>query len=170
MGYKYYDTPMGQDSLKKLWITTKLAGTGGLAWSTIDVMLNSKPKGYLPTIGRYIYITGPFIGIAGAFSITANAAANFRGKDDTWNYVLGGIASGCITGAWRRSVMVGFVWSVVFAVAGIVKKSSIDEGWEILTFPKNRVYTTVFPRQFDFTLTKERPRNWTVGEPEKKEC
>lgn len=164
MGYKYYDTPKGEDILKKLWISTKLAGSAGLMWSTIDVILNSKPKGYLPTIGRYMYITGPFIGMAGAYTVTSNVAASLRKKDDSLNYILGGIAAGNMAGAWRKSLMVGFVWSVAFAVAGIVKKSSIDGGWELLPEENNRVVTCVNSRWYDFTLTKERPRNWTTGQ------
>lgn len=163
MGYKYYDTPKGEDIFKKLWVTGKYAGAAGLAWSTIDVMLYSYPKGYLQTIGRYAYITGPVIGIAATYTITSNIAASLRKKDDTLNYVLGGVAAGCMVGAYRKSIMVGFCSSVAFAVAGIVKKSSIDEGWSF--FPDmSRQYSGVSSRWFDYTLTAERPKNWTTGE------
>lgn len=162
MGYKYYDTPKGEDIVKKLWVTTKIAGSAGLMWSTIDVMLYSKPIGYLQTIGRYAYITGPFVGIAAAFAIASNVSASIRKKDDSLNYVIGGIAAGNMVGAWRKSIMVGFCASVAFAVAGIVKKSSIDDDWAFLQ-PINRQVSGVNTRWWDFTLTRERPRNWTTG-------
>lgn len=162
MGYKYYDTPKGDDIFKKLWVTTKIAGSAGLMWSTADVMLYSYPKGYLQTIGRYAYITGPLVGIAAAFTITSNISASLRKKDDNWNYVLGGIAAGNMVGAWRKSIMVGFLASVGFTVAGLVKKNSLDEGWAFMP-PINRQVSGVNSKWYDFSLTEERPKNWTTG-------
>lgn len=50
------------------------------------------------------------------------------------------------------------------AGAAILKKNSIDEGW--LFFPEIKQhghgsYTSA--RKYDFTMTEERPRNWTTG-------
>lgn len=42
--YKYYDSPEGQDLIKKLFVTGKYATVAGLGWSSIDVLLYSKPK------------------------------------------------------------------------------------------------------------------------------
>lgn len=50
-------------------------------------------------------------------------------------------------------------------MAGVVKKTSIQEGW--LFFPDNsskRQYGGLVAN--DWTLTAERPRNWTIKEEE----
>lgn len=82
--YKYYDHPDGEDAFGKMVAANKYAAAAGLAWSTVDVMTLSKPQGYLPTIGRFAYNTGPLMGMATAFTLTTFAATNFRGKDDRW--------------------------------------------------------------------------------------
>lgn len=81
---KYYDQPEGKDLSGKMIATNKAALTGGLIWSIYDVVLFSKPQGYLPTIGRIASITGPFMGIATAFTLGTYTATNVRGKDDTY--------------------------------------------------------------------------------------
>lgn len=162
MSYKYYDTPMGEDVFKKLWVSGRIAGAAGLLISTCDVMLYSYPKGYLQTMGRYIYITGPFIATAAAFTTTANMLASARGKDDRLNYFLGGVAAGTIIGTWRKSLMVGFAFSVAFGVMGIVRKDALDNNW-LFNPPVVRSYSGPNAHNYDFTLTKERPRNWTTG-------
>lgn len=80
--YKYYDYPDGEDAFGKMVATNKYAAAVGLAWSTMDVNLLSKPRGYIPTIGRFAYNTGPIMGMATAFTLTTFAATNIRGKDD----------------------------------------------------------------------------------------
>lgn len=152
---------MGEDVFKKLWVSAKIAGGAGLMISTGDVMLYSHPKGYLQTMGRYIYITGPFIATAAAFTTTANVLASARGKDDRWNYFLGGVAAGSVVGAWRKSLMVGFVFSMAFGAMGVVRKDALDEGW-LFDPPVVKSYSGVNSRNYDYTLTKERPRNWTT--------
>lgn len=162
MGYKYYDTPKGEDVHKKLWVATKYAGAAGLMISTADVMLHSYPKGYLQTIGRYGYITGPFIATAATFTIASNLLTSIRKKDDSINYFLGGVAAGSVVGAWRKSLMAGFVAAMALGTLAVVKKSSIDEGWVFMP-PMERAFSGVNTQAYDFTLTAERPRNWTTG-------
>lgn len=134
---KYYDHPEGQDAFGKMIATNKYALTTGLIWSSYDVLMVTKPQGYLATIGRYAYWTGPFIGMASAFTMTTLAATKIRGKCDTlvyfynivlfqyayfcinlisrWNYVAGAIASASVYGAWKRSVVAGGVMAVAFS-------------------------------------------------------
>lgn len=79
----YYDSPEGSDLFGKMVATNKYAVAAGLGWSSVEVLMISKPKGVIPTLGRYVYFTGPFIGIASAFTVGAYAANRLRGKDDT---------------------------------------------------------------------------------------
>lgn len=80
---QYYDKPEGQDAFGKMVATNRLALAAGLIWSTYDILFITKPKGYIKTIGRYGYFTGPFMGMATAFTMTTYTAAKLRGKDDT---------------------------------------------------------------------------------------
>lgn len=164
MSYNYFEKPLGEDVLKKFWISTKVAGGAGFLVSTCDVMLYSFPKGYLQTLGRYLFFTGPFIASAGAFTVAANILASTRKKDDRWNFFLGGVAAGSIIGAWRKSLMVGFLTSMAFGIMAVVKKDSIDEGWMFMPPLNNVQLSGVNTKAFDFTMTKERPRNWTTEE------
>lgn len=78
----YYDKPEGEDMFGKMVATNAYAATAGVAWSTIDVLMLSHPKGYLPTMARFAYNIGPLMGMATAFTLTTYMATNIRGKDD----------------------------------------------------------------------------------------
>ncbi|KAJ9581536.1 hypothetical protein L9F63_023285 [Diploptera punctata] len=164
MGYNYYDTPDGQDCFKKLWFTTKIAGVTGLAISAVDVKIHSHTQGFYPTAARFVHFTFPFIGIAAAFTATTCMLTNLRHKDDKLNYFLGGCAAGSVFGAWRKSVVAGVVASAFFGVAAFVKKSSLEEGWELAPEPKLRTFGSVFSSRHDYTLTKPPPKLWKTQE------
>lgn len=83
---KYYDHPDGEDAIGKAVVTNKYALGTALGWASIDVLMISHPKGYLPTISRYLYFTGPAIGMATAFTIGTFVSTRMRGKND--KYVL----------------------------------------------------------------------------------
>ncbi|EDS35811.1 mitochondrial NADH:ubiquinone oxidoreductase B14.7 subunit [Culex quinquefasciatus] len=157
----YYDSPEGSDLFGKMVATNKYAVAAGLGWSSVEVLMISKPKGVIPTLGRYVYFTGPFIGIASAFTVGAYAANRLRGKDDTLNYVVGAFAAGGVYGAWKRNVVAGLVTGLFFSIAGAVKKNSIEKGWEFFPEPKKHGVGALNPARYDFTLTQERERNWT---------
>ncbi|XP_058458426.1 uncharacterized protein LOC131435004 [Malaya genurostris] len=160
---KYYDNPEGSDLFGKMVATNKYALATGLGWSSIEIIMVSKPKGVLPSLARYVYFTGPFMGMASAFTVGAYTANRLRGKDDIMNYVVGGFASGGVYGAWRRSVVAGLVSGLIFSIAGAVKKMSIDEGWEFFPEVTKHAYGSLNPKRYDFTLTQERERGWTTG-------
>lgn len=82
LNVKYYDSPEGQDAFGKMFVTNKYAVAAGLFCGTADILFISKPQGYLPTIGRYVHFTGPFMGMASAFTIATLTATKLRGKDD----------------------------------------------------------------------------------------
>ncbi|KXJ79870.1 hypothetical protein RP20_CCG027597 [Aedes albopictus] len=160
----YYDSPEGTNLFEKMVATNKYALAVGLGWSSIEVLMISKPKGVVPSLARYVYFTGPFMGMASAFTVGTYAATKLRGKDDTWNYIAGAITSGGVYGAWRRSVVAGLVSGLFFSIAGIVKKHSIDNNWEFFPDTLNRhIYGALNPNRYDYTLTQERERGWTSG-------
>ncbi|CAD7076825.1 unnamed protein product [Hermetia illucens] len=158
---KYYDQPEGKDLSGKMIATNKAALTGGLIWSIYDVVLFSKPQGYLPTIGRIASITGPFMGIATAFTLGTYTATNVRGKDDTINYVIGGYCAGAVYGAWKRNLAAGIATGTFFALLGLTKKLSIMEGWDLFPEQKGRGWISL--HEHDFTLMRDPAKNWTTG-------
>lgn len=78
----YYDKPEGQDCYGKMLATNTYAAAAGMAWGTVDVLMLSHTKGYLPTMARLAYNVGPMMGMASAFTLATFAATNIRGKDD----------------------------------------------------------------------------------------
>ncbi|XP_061388986.1 NADH dehydrogenase [ubiquinone] 1 alpha subcomplex subunit 11-like [Musca vetustissima] len=154
----YYDKPEGQDLFGKMVATNTYAATAGLAWSTVDVLMLTHPKGYLPTLARFAYNTGPMMGMASAFTLATYLSTNVRGKDDRLNYFIGGFAAGGVFGAWRRSHVAGLVMGLFFGIAGVIKKTSIQEGWEF--FPPLNHHAYMGVRQIDNSLmadpTKEK--------------
>ncbi|KAH8355124.1 hypothetical protein KR093_006420 [Drosophila rubida] len=163
---EYYDHPDGEDAFGKIVATNRHAIVAGLAWSTVDVLTLSKPRGYIPTIGRFAYNTGPLMGMATAFTLTTLAATNLRGKDDKLNYLAGGFAAGGVFGAWRHSHVAGLVAGLFLGIAGVLKKMSVEQGWEFFPDPPTRQFGGLNIAQNDYTIMAERPKNWTS---EKKE-
>lgn len=165
MGYSYYDTPDGEDCFKKLWYTTRFAAVSGLVVSAIDVRLYSHTQGLYPTAARFAHFTFPFIGMAAAFTATTCLATSVRQKDDKLNYILGACAAGGVFGAWRKCAFSGFVGSVVLSFMAVVKKISLEEGWE--PFPNYaplHMYGSLRGARHDWTLTKPRPKTWKESE------
>lgn len=66
---QYYAKPEGEDAMGKILATNKYAIATGLTVSTFDVLMVSHPKGYGPTLARFLYFTGPLMGMATAFTV-----------------------------------------------------------------------------------------------------
>nr|XP_034835620.1 NADH dehydrogenase [ubiquinone] 1 alpha subcomplex subunit 11 isoform X2 [Maniola hyperantus] len=164
LSYKYYDTPEGHDVFKKAVVTGKYAALAGLGTATLDVLMYSHPKGFFNTGFRYAYYIGPLVGMATAFTLTANYAHNVRGKDDKINYFLGGAASGAVFGAWQRSLAIGVPAAVLLGVAAITKKMSIEDDWSLFPgfTPASKSIKSV---KHDWTLVKDidELKTWTKG-------
>jgi NADH dehydrogenase (ubiquinone) 1 alpha subcomplex subunit 11 len=164
MGYSYYDTPDGEDCFKKLWYTTKIAAVSGLVVSAIDVRLYSHAQGLYPTAARFAHFTLPFIGMAAAFTATTCLATSVRHKNDKLNYFLGGCAAGGVYGAWRRSFVAGFAGSIILGTMAVVKKMSLEEGWEIIPEEILHSYGSLRGSRHDWTVTAPRPKTWKESE------
>lgn len=163
--YHYFDTPEGQDVHRKLWVVLKPATLTGVALSTIDVLCFPVYKTYGQILGRYAYYTFPIMGIAGAFVITSNLARNYRNKDDMYNWGAGALASAGLFGAWRRSIRFGCAAALAFTALAMGKKYVLMQGWEFFPERNNQpVFNSLYAPRYDYSLTKERPRNWTRGD------
>lgn len=160
--YEYFDTPDGHDVFKKLRCfmgpTTEWAVGLGIA----DVALNSHPKGYLATLTRMAYIGSPIIGAGATFVLATNALASIRKKDDKLNWFLGGFAAGTVFGAWKRNGFLGFNVGMAFGIIACLKKYTVEMNYTILPdMTKGIQHHNVYI--YDWSLTKERPGNWTTG-------
>lgn len=160
--YKYYDTPEGQDIFMKTFATSKYAAMAGLAMASLDVMMYSHPKGFANTAGRFAWFLGPMVGMAAGYVVTTNAMQNIRGKNDKLNYFMGGAVAGCILSAWQKAPVAAVPAAVIFGLAAIVKKTSVDEGWPF--FPELTSATqSIRSVKYDWTLAEdhEELKNWT---------
>lgn len=79
---QYYGKPDGEDYTSKMIASNRFILMGALPLATTDVLMYTKPKGYLATLGCYAKWFGPAIGMASAFTTASYAACHLRGKDD----------------------------------------------------------------------------------------
>lgn len=152
--YTYYDSPDGHDLIKKLLYTNKHVSVIGFGLATSEIILISKPFGYMNTLYRWAIIIFvlrscaclllaliplfffvfrfrrygqlmlPAYAAATTFCIVTHASTRVRGKDDELNYAIGGFCAGAIIGPLIKHNMVGFLAGVFCAVAGAVKKNT----------------------------------------------
>lgn len=166
---RYYDHPDGEDAFGKIVATNKYALSAGLAWSMFDVLTLTKPQGYGPTLGRFAYNTGPLMGMATAFTLTTLTATNVRGKDDKFNYFLGGFAAGGVFGAWKHNHVAGLCAGLFLGIAGVIKKMSVEQGWEFFPDTPLRQYGGLNIASNDWTIMPDPPKNWTTEKAKEEE-
>lgn len=160
--YNYYKAPDGEEVLEKLVYIMKPATVIGLGLASLDVGLYSHPKTYTQALGRFAYISAPVLGIAGTFVIASNLSGSIRKKDDNLNWIIGGLSSGGIFGAWRKSTAWGLLVGTAFAMAAFGLKWSAENNY--VPFPTLYTqYGGCHIMKQDFTLIQERPKNWTTG-------
>ncbi|KAJ8972355.1 hypothetical protein NQ317_008765 [Molorchus minor] len=160
--YDYNAKPDGEDVAGKLVHVLKPTATIAFFLGTADVLLYSHPKGYLQTLGRYAYVGAPLLGATTTFVCTSNIIGSLRNKDDELNWFLGGLAAGAIFGIWRRRTIVGFNMGMFLGIIGLIRKNCLLNGY---AWGPDEIKTrgTVWSFQQDYTLTRERPGNWTTG-------
>lgn len=151
----YFDSPDGNDLLDKLWYVLKPTALSGLFISTADVMLYSRPVGYMATLGRYAYITIPLLGMSTAFVLTTNTLANIREKDDKINWALGACAAGMVFGKWRNSTVAGSFACVAFSAAAVLKKHAIQNNWELIPRNKPLAHGGLWAVKHDYSLVRD---------------
>ncbi|XP_056637483.1 uncharacterized protein LOC130445692 [Diorhabda sublineata] len=160
--YKYFDTPDGCDVFRKLWCVMKPATLTAFGIGTFDVLAWSHPKGYLPTFGRYIYVGTPILGASATFVLVTNGVTSLRKKDDRLNWFIGGFSAGAFVGAWKKNPMVGFNTGMVFGILAVCRKVLQENNWNVIP-PDNIPIASQNVWNYDFSLTRDRPGNWTTG-------
>lgn len=161
--YNYYESPEGKNVAMKTYALGRYAVAAGLIMGTSDVLMYSHAKGFVPMASRYLYHTGPLLGMAAAFTVTSNVACNIRNRDDQFNYALGGLAAGAIYGMWQKTAIGGLPVALFLAGCAMVKKVAIDEGWILFPEPKQMTNSITSVRN-DWTLHYDLPKGWSTGQ------
>lgn len=169
MAEKYSDIPDGEQLPKKLWIVLKKTSVFAVALSTVDVLLHSHPKGYVPTLYRYFYISIPILATSSSFVVVSNLAANRRGKDDELNWIGGACVAGVIFGLWRKSGGACAAACAAFSVAAFVKKNALLNNIHLIPVDVPKCHGSVGMVRHDWTLSRSPPANWTTGKNEEDE-
>ncbi|KAL4107742.1 hypothetical protein QTP88_018034 [Uroleucon formosanum] len=165
--YTYYDTPDGKDLIKKLFYTNKQVSIIGFGLATSEIILISKPYGYLNTAYRYGQLMGPMFAATSTFCLVTHVATNIRGKDDMVNYAIGGFSTGILTGLIVNQKLFGFWLAVSLACIGAAKKHSKLNNYEFYpTYPKVRkpVHGDFRTPYKNWTLYESRPKGWIAAE------
>lgn len=88
--FDYYAKPEGQDPLNKIVGVSKYCAFTGILIGTNDIIAISKTKTFYDSARCLGFWVVPLTGMGCAFASTTYIATNLRGKDDPWNYVIGG--------------------------------------------------------------------------------
>lgn len=162
--FEYFDSPDGYDIVPKFGVIAKPLCYTALFASTTDVMVYSKPQTYMQYAGRFIHISWPIFGAATAFVVGHNVMGSLRNTDDKLNWFIGGALAGSVIGIWRKNFLLGLNMAVLGGCIMAGKKYAHENGRFLLisdTF--NPQIGSVRSVRQDWTLSAERPRNWTTG-------
>lgn len=167
--YKYYDTPDGQDIAKKLLyinsVTIKFGLTHGLFES---ISPEDPPKNWQAFTVRTLSYCKPYLVIPSLACIGIYSATKWRGEDDAWNYVIGGIAGGAYYGKWMGNFYGGVGHSLILASILGAYKFLRDRNYNVAfdagSVTQFRTQTMRTLKTTDFTYTEERPRTWYTAE------
>lgn len=77
----YYTKPEGEDYTGKMIATNRHMLMMAIPLATTDVLMYTKPKGYLATMARYGKWVLPAMGMASMFTTTVYAATSITGRD-----------------------------------------------------------------------------------------
>nr|XP_018906262.1 PREDICTED: uncharacterized protein LOC109036477 [Bemisia tabaci] len=166
--YYYYDTPDGQDLVKKLWFLTTTFGKAGVVHGALMCFDPLNPvKGPARHALRILEFTKPWMAIPCTFAITTHFLVKFREKDDILNYSIAGALSGTYMGFWYKCTGTGLNWGFLLFLVATAFKYNVSQGYSHLGgyVPINyRVQTMTSLKEMDYSVIPEYPRNWYKAE------
>lgn len=110
-GFHAYDT---------LGLSTKSAMIGLAAGTVAAAAHNSLatgPRNIITTFTKSGGIVTTFTGVSAAYAFTHCVSANLRERDDGWNHMWAGAATGAILGAKTKRVPAFFGWTLLVGAA-----------------------------------------------------
>jgi len=105
--FDYFKYPEGTHCIYKTFCTTKFTTLASVGWATWHVLGRSTAKTWQETALYYPQFVVPGVATGFMWGATVCFMANERKKDDEYNYMAGGMASGAMLGACRGSYSVG---------------------------------------------------------------
>lgn len=121
-------------------------------------------------IFRFGQLMGPMYAATSTFCIMTHIATNVRGKDDEYNYAIGGFCAGALYGVLYKQKFFGMWLGIACSIIGAVKKNSKLENYVFHpSFPEVRqsVYGDFRTPYKNWTLYDERPKGWIAAEERK---
>lgn len=112
---------------------------------------------------RYVYLTTPAVAAGATFVAVSNISGSIRKKDDALNWFVGGFASGSVLGAYFKSYKIGMLTATAFGLLAMGLKVAHLNNFKVYNDNKYAIQGRVVAHRLDWTLTSERPRNWTTG-------
>lgn len=91
-----------------------------------------------------------------------------RQKDDIKHWFIAGFTSGLFSAVWSKKPGTILFVSSIFAAAAGAKKEAVDNGYTFFKDFRTSSYS-IIPARHDWTLTKERPKDYITVGPEKEE-
>lgn len=101
--------------------------------------------------------------VGATFVAVSNISGSIRKKDDAFNWFFGGFASGSILGAYFRSYKIGSLTATALGLLAMGLKVAHLNNFKVINNNIFNMHGRGVAHEFDWTLTRERPRNWTTG-------
>ncbi|XP_066157400.1 NADH dehydrogenase [ubiquinone] 1 alpha subcomplex subunit 11 [Euwallacea fornicatus] len=162
-GFEYNSTPDGEEVFAKMKYTLKYASALAAFVGIFDYHLVPRSSKILDNVFRFGAVSLPVIGGASTFVLVTNGLGSLRKKDDQLNWFVGGFATGSLLGMIKRNRMLGFNVGMFGGIMAMICKEIILSKWELSPSNPKRMVGTGRACLWDFSLVKERPRNWTTG-------
>lgn len=109
---------------------------------------------------------GPMYAATTAFCIVTYVSTNVRGKDDRFNYAIGGFTAGTLTGILIKKGLIGVWLGIACAIIGAVKKDSKLDNYEFFPtkYAGKSLYGDFRTPYKNWTLYDQRPKGWIAAE------
>lgn len=148
--YYWYDTPDGEDILKKTSFAMKIGYLFGMPIGLYDMAMVAQPKMSLHLF-RYTKIVLPFVGVGAMFTLTSQLLCKkFPELDPRISYAIGGASVGTVVQAAAKHKHIGgivafygFIGCFLMRDFGVygesmwgqqVKGDFPDNDWELFRF------------------------------------
>lgn len=118
-------------------------------------------------IFRFGQLMGPMYAATSTFCIVTHIATHVRGKDDEYNYAIGGFCAGSLVGLLIKQKLFGMWLGIGCAIIGGTKKNSKIDNYEFFpTLPvvRKSIYGDFRTPYNNWTLYDERPKGWVAAE------
>ncbi|ELT97881.1 hypothetical protein CAPTEDRAFT_219817 [Capitella teleta] len=126
-----YNSPDGQDVVKKAAHSAKLGTVIGGSVAMYDILLYSKTTGVFQRANRAAMWVIPAAGLGAMLSVTANLLGQMRNKSDFKNHLIAGALTGLAYGVLRRHWTHSLNGSLALGIGAAGVKDFFDRGGRV---------------------------------------